>query len=41
VLLGWALEALWQSFGFSDGSWGFGNVLTNWAGQLYQGVTSK
>jgi len=24
-----ALQALCQSFGWSDGSWGFGNVLAN------------
>ena len=27
--LGLALQALWQSFGYSTGSWGFGNVLAN------------
>jgi len=27
ILCALALQALWQSFGMSVGSWGFGNVL--------------
>jgi len=29
INLDYNIEALWQSFGFCVGSWGFGNVLAN------------